>query len=40
VRRLRPNFKRDEGEDLILKAHTSADSREGVEAFLFKLKPV
>jgi hypothetical protein len=38
VHRLRPNLKRDDGEDLILKASMSADFREG-QACLSKHNP-
>ena len=39
VRRLRPDLKRDGGEDPILKAYMGADFREGMEACLSKRNP-
>jgi enoyl-CoA hydratase len=39
VRRIRRTLTRDEGEDLILRAYTSEDFREGMDAFLNKRTP-
>ncbi len=39
LRRLQPKLARDEGEDLILMCYTSADFREGMDAFLNKRPP-